>query len=145
MTMIEAGTRVKKGYYFSGQSWMLQPVAVDGEVLAGAKGEKFLAVPLPLAFALAPMLGAAFLMFLPVIGFYLVGQAVVKPVTGLFRKSATEVAATMAPAWVPGEAHLTGEGTKQEEGKVEEGAGAAKDEKLAELEKQIEAKRDASR
>ncbi len=138
MAMIEAGTRVQKGYYFSGQSWTLQPVARDGEVLAGAKGEKFLRVPLAVAFGLAPMMGAAFLMFLPVIGFYLVGSAAVKPVVGMFKTSATEVAATVAPAWVPGEAHLTGEGAKKE---AEAQGEPAKDEKLAALEQQIDARR----
>jgi hypothetical protein len=137
MKTIEAGTRVTKGYYFSAKSWMLTPVANDGELLPGAGGEKFLRIPLLVAFAVAPMMGALFLMFLPLIGFYLTARAVARPVVGAFRKSATEVAATVAPVWVPGEAHLAGEPAKKEG----ETAEPAQDTKLDDLAKEIEQKR----
>ncbi len=137
MTMIEAGTRVKKGYYFSAHTWTLQPMARDGEALPGKHGEKFLHVPLLLAFVLTPLMGAAFLMFLPLIGFYLAASAAVRPVARLFTRSATEIAATMQPGWQPGEAHLTGK--RGEEG-AEEKAPPAEGE-LASLEKEIEARR----
>ena len=138
MTMIEAGTRVKKGYYFSARTWTLQPMERDGEPLPGKSGEKYLAIPLLLAFVLAPMMGAAFLMFLPVIGFYLALHALTRPVARLFTRSATEIAATMQPGWQPGEAHLTGKRTSEDAGEGKEHAAQAE---LEQLQKDIEHKR----
>ena len=138
MTMIEAGTRVKKGYYFNAQTWCLQPVPSDGEALPGAATERYLRVPLLLAFVVAPLMGAAFLVFLPFIGFYLAIHALVRPVARLFTRSATELAATMQPGWQPGEAHLTGQ---RGQGEAAEDKGPPAEGELAALEKEIEAKR----
>jgi len=135
MTTIAAGTQVSKGYYFSAKSWTLQPVSADGAVLAGEPGEKFVHIPLLLAFLVAPMMGAAFLMFLPFIGFYLAAVALSRPVVGLFTRSASELAATVQPGWAPGEAHLAGKG-------AEEGAAKAEDARLDALEKEIAARRE---
>ena len=118
MTTIEAGTQVKKGYYFNVKSWTLEPMANDGTALPGAKGEKYFHVPLLLAFAVAPIMGAAFLMFLPFIGFYLALSAVLRPATRLFTSSATELAATMSPGWAPGVAHLAGKAPEAKEGEA---------------------------
>jgi hypothetical protein len=137
MTMIEAGTRVKKGYYFSAKSWFLQPMPRDGEALPGTSGEKYLHVPLLLAFVVAPLMGAAFLMFLPFIGFYLALHAAVRPVVRLFTRSATELASTMQPGWQPGEAHLTGQRAESEKPV----AGTPTEGELAELEKEIASRR----
>ena len=141
MTMIQAGTRVASGYYFSGRSWTLRPMQRDGDELPGQPGEKYLRVPLPLAFALAPLMGAAFLMFLPVIGFYLAGHAAIRPVARIFTSSATEIAATVQGDWQPGEAHLTGKRALQREAPA---AGADED-PLTELEREITALRSAQR
>jgi hypothetical protein len=139
MTKLNAGTRVKKGYYFSMKNWALQPVATDGAALPGERGETYLHVPLLLAFVVAPLMGAAFLMFLPFIGFYLAIGAALKPIGNLFHRSATEIAATVAPTWVPGEAHLTGQRT--EAGGVEEKGPPAAGGELNELEAEIEKRR----
>ncbi len=134
---IEAGTRVGKGYYFSSRSWTLTPVGGEGETLPGEPGEKYVPVPLPVAFAVAPLMGALFLMFLPVIGFYLTARAVARPVVHVFHRSATEVAATVAPSWAPVEAHLAGEPPKAQAAR----GGTARDERLDALQKEIDARR----
>lgn len=138
MTTIEAGNRVKKGYYFSAKSWTLQPMPKDGEALPGAPGERYVHVPLLLAFVVAPLMGAAFLMFLPFVGFYLALSAAVRPVVKLFRSSAEEVAASLQPGWAPGEAHLTG---RRAEGDAEPSA-PAPNAQLDTLSKEIGARRD---
>jgi len=134
MTMIAAGTQVRKGYYFSMKSWTLHPVPADGAALPGTAGEEYLRVPLLVAFAVAPVMGAAFLMFLPFIGFYLAGTAAVRPVAGVFGRSASELAATVQPGWAPGEAHLAGR-------RGEMGGDAARDARLDRLEREIAARR----
>jgi hypothetical protein len=136
MTKLQAGTRVSKGYYFNLGSWTLQPMSRDGDVLPGAAREKFMRVPTLLAFALAPVMGAAFLMFLPFVGFYLALQAGFRAISRLFTKSATEIAATMQPGWQPGAAHLTGKKSENEGG-----AEPAKDERIDDLANEIEQKR----
>lgn len=138
MKAIEAGTRVRKGYYFSAKSWTLHPMPNDGEALPGAAGEKYVHIPLLLAFVVAPIMGAAFLMFLPFVGFYLAAAAVLRPVTRGFRRSAEEVAATMTPGWVPGEAHLTGR--RSEEKSVEE-KGPPAGEALSDVEREVAKRR----
>ncbi len=140
MTRIEAGARASKGYYFSAKHWALHPVAHDGEALPGEPGERYLRVPLLLALLVAPVMGAAFLMFLPFVGFYLALSAALRPVTAGFRASAEGVAATMAPGWAPGEAHLTGARAERAEGGAR--CPSAED-GLAEVEREIARRRAA--
>jgi hypothetical protein len=137
-TMIEAGTRVKKGYYFSGRGWQLHPVQRDGEILPGERAEKWLRVPFVGAVVIAPLMGAAFLMFLPFVGVYLTVLALTRPAVLLFQRSASGVAATMAPTLVPGEAHLAGE---RAEKKASDANAPADDGHLEALKKEIEEKR----
>jgi hypothetical protein len=140
MTRIEAGDRVKKGYYFSAKNWTLHPMPKDGEALPGEAGERYVHVPLLLAFAVAPLMGAAFLMFLPFVGFYLALSAALRPVVNVFRRSAEEVAATVQPGWAPGEAHLTGR-RAEGEGAGEKGPSTA-DGRLESLSKEIGERRE---
>jgi hypothetical protein len=139
MTKLDGGTRVKKGYYFEMRSWELQPVACDGEALPGTAERLYFHVPLLLVFVIAPLMGAAFVMFLPCVGFYLVLEAALRPVARLFRRSATEMAATVRPGWQPGEAHLTGRRGAPEEAEGE--APGAVEDQLESLEREIAAKR----
>ena len=137
MTKLNAGTPVKSGHYFSLKSWTILPVEHDGELLPGAAGEQWVPMPLAVAVAAAPMLGAGFLMFMPFIGFYLTAKALTRPVVRIFSKSTTELAATMSPGMVPGEAYLTGKaGEKKDEAK-----GSAEAKELDALQAEIDARR----
>jgi hypothetical protein len=136
MKTANAGSMVKQGYWFNVNGWTLLPVEKDGDLLPGRMGERYVYVPLPAAFLVAPILGLTFLMFLPVIGFALTAQAALRPVTKLFGRSAVDMAATVAPGWQPGEAHLTGQ---RPEGDAKDAAAANGE--LAKLEGDIAAKR----
>ena len=107
MTRHERNEAVKSGYYFNPTTLSVSLVASDGARLPSGKGA-WLAVPAPLALALAPVLGALFLMFLPVIGFVMCADAAGRNLAAVFSGGAGELAATLSPAWVPGEAHLAG-------------------------------------
>jgi hypothetical protein len=133
---IRAGTPVKSGHYFNLKTWSLHPVETDGEALPGAVGETWVALSLPFAVLAAPLLGAGFLMFMPAIGFYLVARAAVMPLVGAFRRSSTEIAASMRPGLVPGEAHLTGK-----PGEAAEPAAKGEDAALDALEKEVRERR----
>jgi hypothetical protein len=137
MKTLNAQSPVKSGYYFSLDRWTVQPVAKDGELLAGDPGERFVAISLPLAVAAAPILGAGFLMFMPAIGIYLLAVAAARPVTRLFHRTTSELAATMSPGLVPGEAHLTGKTGAEAAAAV----GRSEERELDALQAEIDARR----
>ena len=139
MTTHTGNEAVKSGYYFNSATWSIEPVAEDGARLPASEGT-YHSVPTLVALLATPVLGLAFLIFLPFIGFYLTFKAAVAPVFQLVHGSADSMAATMSPGWQPGEAHLTGK--RHEHPSVEEkGPPAAGDEALEDLQREIERKR----
>lgn len=136
------GNAVSGGYYWNPRSWEVEVVPSEGGRLKGATGAKYVKLPFPLLFVVVPLLGALFLVFLPLIGFALFGYAVVKKVTGGVKRGATELASTMAPGgFATGEAHFTG---KPGEEKAPEGEGKAQAE-IEKLAKEIEEKKNAEK
>lgn len=139
MTIMNGGTAVESGYYWNTAQWSLVTIARGGDALPGNARERYVKVPLPVAFALVPVMGALFVFFLPFIGFALTLQAAVRPLTALFKRSATDLAATVTPGWQPGEAHFTG---KRSETRVEEkGPPASGSERLEKLQREIDERR----
>lgn len=139
MTTCIGGTAVRSGYYWNLGKWEVTPVEKDGERLPGGRGDKFLRIPVIAVLLLLPLLGGLFVVFLPLIGFALTFYAAARPIVRLFKRSAEELASTVTPGWAPGEAHLTGK-RAEKEGAEEKGPPRA-DERLDELEKEIEARR----
>ena len=134
MARYVGGAKVGGGYYWNPRTWECAAVEDKGGVLPGSERARFLRIPLPLLFVLVPVLGALFLVFLPVIGFALLGSAIVGRVAGVAKTHAEDLAVNVTPGWAPGAAHLSG--------KPGEAKGEAKPEpKLDELEKAIEEKR----
>jgi hypothetical protein len=132
---IASGTPVKSGTYFNSTRFSFVQVK-DGEALKGAAGDRWIRVPLPLAVVAAPVLGGLFVVALPVIGLAAVAVGLARKLAGGVKEGAADLAANLAPAPVPGEAHLTGKA-----GEAAEGAEAAKEPALEELGDEIEAKR----
>jgi len=137
MKTINGGSAVKGGYYLSKSNWEIFLIARDGQKLPGPASEHYVAVPTAAALALMPVLGGLMVVFLPFIGLYLTAQAAVRPLVGMFQRSAQDLAATVTPGWAPGAAHFTG---KRSEEKTAEEA-PSKEAKLEELAKEIDAKR----
>jgi hypothetical protein len=137
MTTFNGGSAVQGGYYLSKSNWEFFPVEKDGERLPGPASEHYIKVPMAAVFLLMPALGGLMVVFLPFIGLAMSAHAAVRPVVGLFQRSAQDLAATVTPGWQPGEAHFTG---KRSEEKAAEEA-PAKDAKIEELAKEIESKR----
>ncbi len=137
-TKFESGSAVKSGYYLNAVRWHVEPIEKDGDKLPEGKGE-WIKVSTPVALALVPILGATFLMFMPMIGFVLFLQAMASPVVKVFRHGAADLAATVSPGWQPGEAHLTGK-SPGNAGSEEKGPSAT-EARLDALEKEIAEKR----
>jgi hypothetical protein len=142
MTTHGGNDTVKSGYYFNSATWTITPVAQDGDRLPAGAGTCH-PVPTVVALLATPVLGLAFLVFLPFIGFLLTFKAALSPIAGLVHGTAGSVAATMSPGWQPGEAHLTGK--RGEHPSVEEKGppAAARDEggELEDLQREIERRR----
>jgi hypothetical protein len=85
------------------------------------------------------VLGATFLLFLPLVGFLVALQAVAARVVRVFEAPATELAATLSTGWQPGEAHFTGK--RAENAGVEEKGPTAGGDALDALAAEIERRR----
>ena len=78
MKKIAGGTEVSEGYYLNVRRWALVPVAKGGGRLPGGAADAFVQLSTSMVLALTPVLGGLFVVFLPVIGFVLVAQALVR-------------------------------------------------------------------
>jgi hypothetical protein len=133
MAKYTGGMQVSSGYYWNPRSWEVEVVAPEGGRLKGPAGSKYMKVPFLALFAIVPLLGALFLMFLPLIGFALFGYAIVKKVTGGVKQGATELASTIQPGqFAAGEAYFTGKPGEEKKGE------APKTAEMEKLEKEIE-------
>ncbi len=139
MAKYTGGMKVGGGYYFNVRSWEVQTVSDDGAVLGGAAEARYVKVPFPALFLIVPLLGALFLMFLPMIGFAMFAYAIAKKVTGGVKQGATDLAATVQPGqFAAGAAYFTGKpGEEKKEGQGE----AAKSPEIEKLEKEIAARK----
>jgi hypothetical protein len=68
------GTRVPAGFYWRPAGWEMVTLSGRGGVLPGERSERYLRVPVLAMLVLAPAMGAALVMFLPLIGFAMAGR-----------------------------------------------------------------------
>ncbi len=134
MATFNGNSSVQGGYYLSTKTFGIEVIGNDGGTLPGPATVKYVAVPFPLLFAVVPVIGLAFLMFLPAIGFALFGKALVMRVTGQVAEGASSLAATMSPDLATGAAYMTGH-------KEEEKAADKVTPEIEKLEKEIKEKR----
>jgi hypothetical protein len=139
MKTINGGSAVQGGYYLSKSHWEIFPVARDGEKLPGPTSEHYVKVNTATALLVMPVLGGLMVVFLPFIGLFLTAKTAVAGVTGMFNRSAKDLAATVTPGWAPGAAYMTGKATDKKAAEGEK----AEDPKLAELAKEVDEKRKA--
>ncbi len=127
MAKYTGGMQVSGGYYWNPRKWEVEVVPSEGARLKGAEGTSYVKLPFPLLFVVVPLLGALFLIFLPLIGFALFGYAIVKKVSAMMKQGATELASTVTPGgFATGEAHFTGKpGEEKEPAEKEEGEPSA--------------------
>jgi hypothetical protein len=135
MAKYTGGMQVGGGYYWNARSWEVEVVSDEGGTLRGAPEARYVKVPFPALFVIVPLLGALFLMFLPMIGFALFAYAIARKLTGGVKQGATELASTMQPGqFAAGAAYFTGKPGEEKKG---EGAEAVKSPELEQLEKEI--------
>jgi hypothetical protein len=92
----QGGDKVKAGFYWNRNDWKMSVVSGDGGVLEGGSGDKYLRIPTLAMLAAAPVMGLTFVVFLPLAGFVLVGQQLVKRAIGITREAAASQEAPLA-------------------------------------------------
>ena len=132
MTTFDGKQAVDGGYYVSMKTFGVEVIGEEGGTLPGDASVRYVRVPFPALFLIVPVVGLAFLVFLPAIGVYLLAKAFVMKVTGHVAEGATDLAATIAPDHATGAAYLTG---------TKEGEAAEQDPAIEKLEKEIGKKR----
>jgi hypothetical protein len=90
------GTKVEGGYYWHMGSWEIATVKEETGTLPGASKDRYLHAPLPVLFVAAPVMGAAFAIFLPFIGFAMPVYALGRGIFGKGRKQAVDTGAVRA-------------------------------------------------
>ena len=137
MAKYTGGMKVTGGYYWNASNWEVEVVAREGGRLGS--GASYVKVPFPVLFLVVPLLGASFLMFLPVIGFALLAYALAKRLAEHFTAGATELASTVQPgSFAAGSAYFTGKPEEKKEGSAE----APKSAELEKLEREIAERKD---
>jgi hypothetical protein len=114
------GTAAKNGFYWNLGKWEMTLVPKQGGILPGDASDKYLKVPVVALLVVAPLMGAAYAMFLPFIGFAMLFTYLGKKALAMGRSEAVGVAATMSANWRPGEAYLAS-GRKQRRADAENG------------------------
>jgi hypothetical protein len=137
MARYQGGERAKAGFYLNVNSWEVTTLSGQGGVLPGAPNAQFMRVPTIGLLFFAPLMGAAYAMFLPFIGIALVAQYATKKAVAAVRGTTESVVETMSPAWRPGEAYFTGSPDKDEKAKDGEAAPEV-EERLKKIEDEIE-------
>jgi hypothetical protein len=134
MAKYTSGMQVGGGYYWNASNWEVEVVPSEGGRLKGQADAKYVKVPFLALFAIVPLLGALFLMFLPFIGFALFAYAVAKKMAGGVKQGAAELAATVEPGkFAAGSAYFTGKPGEEKERAPE----AAKSPEIEKLEREI--------
>ena len=82
----KGGDEVRGGFYWNRREWEACMVPKEGGTLRGTPDDAYLRLPLLAVLALAPLMGAAYAMFLPFIGFAMVAMYL----AGLLKKTFTK-------------------------------------------------------
>ncbi len=105
---IASGIPVKSGYYLDAKGLKFTRIERDGDALPGGPGARWTRVPVAVVLAAAPVLGGLFVVAFPIIGVAALGLGIARKLSGGVKDRASELAATLAPGPLAGEAHLTG-------------------------------------
>ena len=116
MTRYNGGTEVLGGYYLNLKSWEIATLRGERGILPG--GGQYVFVPTPALLVLAPVMGGVFAVVLPFLGFAMPVWALARKLARASAKAMGEMAATVAPAWQPGEAYLAGQPEEKKDEKA---------------------------
>jgi hypothetical protein len=108
------GTAAKSGFYWNLGKWEMTMVPKQGAILPGDATDKYMKMPVMGLLFLAPMMGAAYAMFLPFIGFAMLFTFLGQKALRAAGVGAMGVGATMTQDWRPGESYLASDKRKRD-------------------------------
>jgi hypothetical protein len=92
MARYHGNEKVNPGFYWNPAKWEITTIEKKGTALPGEEELNYHRIPLPLVFLLGPVMGAAYVIFLPLIGFALFfGFLGKKALSGLNRAAAKTI------------------------------------------------------
>jgi hypothetical protein len=100
------GTKVNYGFYWSAKAWDMAMVPAEGGLLPGGSDRAYRRIPTFLFLLMAPIMGALYVVFLPVAGFVLVASHALRAAKTLALDAFMHLAVAVSPSWAPGEAYL---------------------------------------
>lgn len=100
------GTKVNYGFYWSAKAWDMAMVPAEGGLLPGGSDRRYARIPTGLFLLMAPLMGALYVVFLPVAGFVLVAGHALRALKTLALDAVMQIAVAVSPSWAPGEAYL---------------------------------------
>ena len=106
MARHEGGTKVGYGFYWSAKAWDMAMVPAEGGLLPGGSDQHYTRIPTFLFLLMAPVMGALYVVFLPVAGFALVAGHALRALKTLATDAVMHIAVAVSPQWAPGEAYL---------------------------------------
>jgi hypothetical protein len=90
MRTCKAGEMVKGGFYFNTKAWDIHLVRPAGATLPGGEDDRYIRVPALALLVIGPLMGFAFVIFLPLAGFALTFREAGRRIAGLFGHRAHE-------------------------------------------------------
>lgn len=146
MARYTGGNEVKAGIYWNPRDWEMTVLQGKGGTLPGGPEARWMRVPLFAMLLLGPIMGAAFVIFLPFIGVAMLvyyGSRKAAEATGRFVRGA---ATAMSADWRPGEAYLAGKprngsGAKDEAAPESQETSDEEENELDSLEKEVAERR----
>jgi hypothetical protein len=136
MTRYNGNQQAKAGFYFNLDTWHVVTLSGEGGLLPGTTDTRYMRLPLPVLLVGAPLMGAAFAMFLPFIGIALVIDFLGKRAWGLAREAAHGTMVAIGPRTRTGEAYFTGTA----DDKAPEATDAKAEKALSTIEQKIDAR-----
>ncbi len=106
MFRYRGSNEVGRGYYWNPKTWAIEMINTERGVLPGGAEVAYARVPVLALLLLAPIMGLAYAIFLPFIGFALLGDYVVRKLAAAVREAAAATADMLGGEWRPGEAYL---------------------------------------
>jgi len=104
----QGGERVNAGFYLNVDRWAVTTLSGRGGQLGGTSDTRYLRVPTILVLLCAPLMGAAYVVFLPFAGIAMVLHYLGRKGYVGARGAAEATLMAMGPSWRPGEAHFAG-------------------------------------
>ena len=112
MTRYYGNQRVQPGIYFCPKELSFKSMDEDGR-LPGSGDRYYWRVPALALLVAAPLIGLAYVIFLPLIGFMMLGAVALEKVWSLAREVGAWGATLLRPAWQPARAFLSRGKTKK--------------------------------